>query len=85
MTRTRIWITPATYGVEQRVEASQKATELGQGLVMELHGFHTEYYADPDVKVGAVAVYAPPSAYLRWPEYVKTLESPSDHYDPWEA
>lgn len=80
--RTRIWIKPESFGVPQRVEALAKATELGQGLVMELHNAHTEFYADPSVEVGKIAVYAPP-AYKAQPEYVTTLDSPTDHYDPW--
>lgn len=80
---TRLWIKPASFGVEQRVEASAKAAELGHGLVMELHSSHTEFYADPAVDVGRVAIYAPAS-YKSQPVYVTTLSAPEDHYDPWE-
>lgn len=80
--RTRIPIHPATFNVPERTEASARATELGQGLVMELHSTMTYYFADPEVELGKIAVYAP-RVYKGLPQYVKTLNGPDDHFDPW--
>ena len=81
--RTPIPIQPASFDVEQRTEASSRATEMKQGLVMELHSFMTYFFADPEVEVGKVAVYSPRS-YGGFPEYVTTLNHPDDPFDPWE-
>jgi hypothetical protein len=81
--RTPLHIKPASFDVQQRTEASAAAADLGQGLVMELHSFTTSFFADPDVPVGKIAVYAP-TQYGSSPTYVKTLDGPADRYDPWE-
>lgn len=78
---TIIPIRPQSYDVPQRVEASVKATELRQGLRMEVGNMTTKFYADPKVPIGKVAVYAPPS-YKAMLEYVTTLDSPTDHWLP---
>lgn len=77
----RIVIHPQSFDVPQRVEASAKAAEMGCGLLMELHSSHTEYYADPDVPVGKVDVWAP-KTYKGQPEYVTTLDSPEQDWAP---
>lgn len=79
--RPRIIIRPATFDVPQRVEASAKATEMGMGLLMELHSSSTHFYADATVPVGKVAIYAP-KAYKGMPEYVTTLDSPEQEWYP---
>lgn len=84
MSEQRLDIRPMSFGVEQRVQASALATELGCGVVMELHSAHTEFYADSTVPVGKVAVYAPPGYAMR-PEYVTTLDSPEQPWPVTEA
>lgn len=77
----RILIKPQSFAVEQRVEASAKATALGKGLMMELHSSHTEYYADASVPIGHVAIYEP-KEYKGMPEYVITLSDPTMPWSP---
>lgn len=77
----RLNIKPRSYGVEQRVEASRQATELGKGLVMELGNASTSFYAESSVPVGKVAIYAP-RRYSGPTEYIRTLDSPTDPYEP---
>lgn len=76
----RIWITPQSYGPEQRIEASQKATEVGRGLRMEVHSGHTEFFSDSTVPVGKVAIHCSLS-YKAWPEYVTTLDAPDQLWE----
>lgn len=78
--RWRLNIRPASFGVEQRIEALARATEMGFGLVMELHSSHTEFYADPLVALGEIAIYSP-RTYKGGPEYVTTITDPED--DSW--
>lgn len=70
-------IRPASFGVEQRLAAVKIATEMGYGVRMVLQSAHTVFYADPEVPVGKVTVFAPPE-YKAWPVYVATLDSPED-------
>lgn len=77
----RIYIKPMSFGAEQRIEASNRATELGKGVRMEVHSAHTEFYADQSVPVGKVAVYAA-QEYKAWPTYETTLDSPDQHWVP---
>lgn len=77
----RIMIKPAAFDVEQRIEACQKATELGVGVRMEVHSGHTEFYADGSVEIGRVAVYCS-QRYKEWPVYETTLGAPEEHWAP---
>lgn len=77
---TRIIIRPASYQKPYRMEASAKATEMGMGLLMELHSSTTHFYADPEIPVGKVDIWAPPS-YKAMPEYVTTLDSAEDDWE----
>lgn len=76
----RIHIRPASYQKPYRMEASAKATEMGMGLLMELHDSSTHFYADPEVPVGKVDIWAPP-AYKEMPRYVTTLDSAEDDWE----
>ncbi|MUG03599.1 hypothetical protein ECC01_21725 [Bacillus tequilensis] len=77
----RIHIRPGSFEVAQRVEASEKATELGAGLRMEVHSAHTEFYADETVALGKVAVYCS-QRYKEWPTYETTLDAPEEPWVP---
>lgn len=77
---TRILIRPASYQKPYRMEASAKATEMGMGLLMELHSSTTHFYADPEIPVGKVDIWAPP-AYKEMPKYVTTLDSAEDDWE----
>ncbi|WNN95149.1 hypothetical protein SEA_MAGRITTE_198 [Microbacterium phage Magritte] len=77
---TRILIRPASYQKPYRMEASAKATEMGMGLLMELHSSSTHFYADPEIPVGKVDIWAPP-AYKEMPQYVTTLDSAEDDWE----
>ena len=85
MTEVRLMIKPESWTRPHRIEASRQATELGKGLLMELHSSHTEFYATDSVPVGQVEVWAPPG-YKQHPVYVTTLDSASDTWAPegWE-
>lgn len=76
----RIRIRPASYQKPYRMEASAKATEMGMGLLMELHTSTTHFYADPEIPVGKVDIWAPP-AYKEMPRYVTTLDSAEDDWE----
>jgi hypothetical protein len=81
--KERLWIKPESYGLDQRIEASEKATEAGTGLRMEVHNAHTEFWLDADVPVGKVSVWQV-MTYKGQLEYLRTMNSASDPYDPWE-
>ena len=80
----RLLIKPESYGEEQRVEASRQATEAVKGLRMEVHNAHTEYWLDSEVPVGKVAIWQV-MTYKGQLEYRRTMNSPTDPYDPWET
>ena len=75
----RLDIRPMSFGLEQRVEAVALAAEMGRGVLMELHSSSTHFYADANVPVGKVVVYAP-KTYKGFPEYVTTLDSPDEQW-----
>jgi hypothetical protein len=72
---------PMSYDLPYRQEASDKATELGLGLRMELGNVTTRFYGDPSVEVGKVSIYAA-KTYSGMPEYVTTLESAAEEWTP---
>jgi hypothetical protein len=50
---------PMTYSLEQREQASAKATKMGKGLYMAVGNSSTHYYAVDEVPVGKVLVSMP--------------------------
>lgn len=82
MNVTALGIKPMSFGVEQRVEAAIKAAVMGRGVHMEVGNSTTRFYADDSVPVGHIRITAPPK-YKAVPEYVRTLTSPLEPYDPW--
>lgn len=74
-------IKPMSFGPEQRVEAVAIATAKGNGVRMEVHTAHTEFYADPSVPVGQVAVYIA-KRYGSWPTFEVLLDDPEQEWVP---
>lgn len=73
-------IRPMSWDLAQRVEASNKATELGLGLYMAVGNSSTVYYATSVVAVGKVLV-SMPKEYKGEIIAVCVMESASDDLD----
>jgi len=52
-------IRPMSFGLEQRVEASEQAAALGRGVRMEVGSGATRFYAEADIPVGQIEVWRP--------------------------
>jgi hypothetical protein len=78
---TWINVKPASYDRGARIFASAQADQLEQGLRMEVHSSHTEFYADPDVPIGQVSVWVT-RTYKGQLQYDTTLTSPGEEWSP---
>lgn len=80
--KTTLWldIKPRSYGLEQRIEAVEKASTSGRGAVMVIGRSSTDFYADPYVPPGRLKIYVQ-REYTGQPEYETTLRAADEEWD----